>query len=75
MDGPGPQVKGRRILEALLAASLLCGVSVLIVGRPHPHLAGQPTVMAASMPAEMPVSESMPVIPHPARVEFHRSAP
>jgi len=35
MDRHGPLLKGRRVLEAVLAASFLCGLSILVVGRPH----------------------------------------
>ena len=72
MDGPGPQVKGRRILEAMLAASLLCGLSVLVVGRPHPQASRQ---LSASMRLDTPVSESMQIIPRTPDVDYRHSAP
>lgn len=48
MDRHGPLLKGRRLVEAVLAASLLCALSVLVVGRPHAPVAGANAVSHAA---------------------------
>ncbi|MGI4747877.1 MAG: hypothetical protein ACRYGI_16150 [Janthinobacterium lividum] len=58
MDRHGPLLKGRRVFEAVLAASLLCGLSIVVVGRPHAPAAGPNVMSHPSFQQPLPVSAS-----------------
>lgn len=62
MDRHGPLLKGRRVLEAVLAASLLCGLSILVVGRPHAPASSLNVMSHATFQSAMPPSSSASLV-------------
>lgn len=58
MDRHGPHLKGRRIIEAVLAASLLCALSIIVVGRPHAPAAGLKAMAHTAFQPAMSLSVS-----------------
>lgn len=47
MDGRSPRLNARRVMEAVFAASLLSVLSIVVVGRPHPHPLADPAATRA----------------------------